>query len=815
MSQALPPAALRWHCDPATFEFETTDEVEAITGVVGQDSAVNALQFGLECDAPGQNVFVRGLTGTGRMTLVRQLLEELQPDCPPPTVYCYVHNFAERDRPRLIALPPGKARAFKRRVRTLAESIRDDLTEALNAPHLKSEREAIESRRQEEIDAITGDFQKELQSAGLELVTVQRGPIAMPVILPLVDGKTVSPDELERLHEQGKVSDEDHAAFKEKRRSLHKRLSDVSARVREIQHGGIESIREKTEAAARQILGEMIEPIRREFPGEDVKRFLDEVADDVVENRLFAPPGEGFDPLEAYGVNVLLEHEDGDGCPIVVENTPTLAKLLGTVEREWSPQGPLPADYLSIRAGSLLRAAGGYLILDARDVLTEPGAWKVLVRTLRTESLEMVPPELSWLPWAPSLKPEPIPVKIRVIMVGDAWIYHLLDAYDADFSHLFKVLSDFDSVIGREAGARQYAGVLARIAREEKLAPFHRDAVAALVEQGARIGAFKGKLTARFGRVADVAREAAFLARKEGGKKKGVAVRARHVLEAVRRTKERASLPSLRFRELVRDDVLHVQTTGAVVGQINGLAMIHAGPISYGFPARITATIGAGSAGIVDIEGQASLSGSIHTKGFHILGGALRHLLSTDHPHAFSASLAFEQSYGTIDGDSASAAEICCLLSALTDVPIRQSLAMTGSIDQRGRIQAIGGVNEKIEGFFDTCADSDTLGEQGVIIPQSNVGDLMLRPDVVEACGDGRFRIYAVEHVRQALEILTGMPAGEPDEKGEYPEDTLLGGARKKAREFWLKSLQKPPGGEKPSPQPPPSSKEAEPESFL
>ena len=383
-------------------------------------------------------------------------------------------------------------------------------------------------------------------------------------------------------------------------------------------------------------------------------------------------------------------------------------------------------------------------------------------------------------------------MKLRVILVGDAWIYHLLDHYDADFSHLFKVLADFDSLIERRSGAQQYAGVLARIAREETLLPFHRSAVAALVEQGARIGAFHGKLTARFGRVADIAREAAFLARKAAQD----TVTAPHVVEAVRRTKERASLPALRFRELVRDDVIHVSTSGEVVGQINGLAVIHAGPISYGFPARITATIGAGSAGVVNIEGRSELSGSIHTKGFHILGGLLRHLLQSDHPLAFSASLAFEQSYGMIDGDSASGAEICCLLSALTGIALRQSLAMTGAIDQLGRIQAIGGVNEKIEGFYDTCKDSGTLGEQGVLIPRSNVGDLMLRPDVVKACRDGRFHVYAVDNVRQALELLTGRPAGEGGEDGSYPEGTLLAVARSKARDYWLKSLQKPPGAE-------------------
>lgn len=792
---ALEASKLRWHCDPDELPFETTADLEEISGVVGQDSAVEALRFGLECDAPGQNVFVRGLTGTGRMTLVRHLLEGLEPKRRSKLTPCYVHNFAEQDRPRLIQLEAGQVHGFRRALRELAEMIRDHLSEALGAAPIKSERETIENRRQEEIDEVTRAFETDVKEAGLALVTVQRGPIAIPAVLPLHDGKPVAPEEFERLHDEGKVPEEQYQLYREHRRDLQKRLGEVTSKVQEIQRKGFEAIREVMERAARQILENVVGQIRAAYPGEDVSHFLDEVVGDVVENRLFGKDGEEFDPLVLYGLNVLLEHDDGEEVPIVVENTPTLAKLLGTIEREWGPHGPLPTDYRMIRAGSILRANGGYLILDARDVLTEPGAWKVLVRTLRTGFLEMVAPELGWAFWMPAVRPEPIPVKLRVILVGDAWIYHLLDTHDDDFSHLFKVLADFDNVIDRaaagdeSAGATKYAGVLARIAREEELPPFHKSAVAALVEHGARTG-YHGKLTAKFGRIADVAREAAFLARRENGE----TVRAEHVWEAVERNKARADLPSRRFRELVRDGTFHVRIAGEEVGQLNGLAMIHAGPISYGFPARITATIGAGSAGIVDIEEQSALSGSLHTKGFHILGGLLRHLLRTDHPLAFTASLAFEQSYGTIDGDSASGAEICCLLSALTGVPIRQSVAMTGSIDQLGRIQAIGGVNEKIEGFFATCADAGLTGEQGVIVPASNVGDLMLRREVVEACETGRFHVWSVSRVEEALEILTGMEAGERGEDGDYPAGTLLGMATEKAREYWLKSVQKPPG---------------------
>ncbi len=789
MHEPLHPTALRWRCEEELLPFVTTDELIAVPAFVGQPSAMEALRFGLECDAPGQNVFVRGLVGTGRMTLVGQLLEELKPVCRPRRSYCYVHNFADPDRPRLIALPSGQGRVLRRRVTELAQFIRDGLGDALNADAIRARREALERRAKDEVNAITQPFAQELRAASLELVSMQVGPVVQPAILPVVDGRPVAPEELERLRGEGRVSDEQVTTFRQQRERFMERLAAVSERVREIHSRSQEAVRAVTEEAVREILGQMAGAIALDFPGDDVRRFLDEVIDDVAENRLTEAGQRGFDPVRAYGVNVLSDDDPAKASTVVVENTPTLTKLLGTVEREWTVQGPVASDYRSIRAGSLLRADGGYLVLDARDVITEPGAWKVLIRTLRTGCLEIVPSEAGWFVLNQPVKPEPIPIQVRVILLGDAETYSLLDRFDPDFPHLFKVLADFDSVLDRTPeGIRQYAGVLARVARDEGLPVFHRSAVAALVEHGARIAAQRGKLTARFGRVADIAREAAFLARAQGGAR----VEAAHVVEAVARTRRRAEGPARRFREALREGTLNIETSGAVVGQVNGLAVSHAGPLTYGFPARITASIGAGTAGVVNIEVQSSLSGAIHTKGFHILGGLLRHLLRTDHPLAFSASLAFEQSYGGIDGDSASCAEICCLLSALTGVGIRQGRAVTGAIDQLGRVQAVGGVNEKIEGFFDACADLGLDGEQGVIVPRANAGDLMLRPDLVAACAAGRFHVWAADSVQQVLELLTGVRAGERGADGAYPPGTLLHTAMERAREFWAKASQRP-----------------------
>lgn len=407
------------------------------------------------------------------------------------------------------------------------------------------------------------------------------------------------------------------------------------------------------------------------------------------------------------------------------------------------------------------------------------------MRTLRTGRLEIVPPELGWMRQQVVIQPEPIEIDVRVILIGDVQTYYILDRTDSDFQEHFKVLADFDNELDRsDDSVQKYASVVANIARQENLPALDKSAVAVLVEHGARIASRANQLTARFGRIADLIREAAFLAEQS-------IVTADHVRQAIQRTKERASLPSRKFQHMIASNTILVQTQGLVVGQVNGLAVMHSGPLTYGFPARITATIGPGRAGLINIEGRAQMSGAIHTKGFHIIGGLLRHLLRSQHPLAFSASIAFEQSYGGIDGDSASGAEVVCLISALTGVPINQGMSMTGAIDQHGHVEAIGGVNEKIEGFFDTCVHFGLTGDQGVVIPESNQGDLMLRPDIVKAIRDGQFHIFAVTTIYEAIELMTGMPAGRP-EGTMYEEGTVLQLAVQKAQEYWEKTLASP-----------------------
>jgi predicted ATP-dependent protease len=782
---ALSADDLRWRISEDELGFKSTAEVDPAEGVIGQPIALQAMRFGVESTAPAQNIFVRGTGGTGRLTLVRSLLDEIKPQFRRRLDRCYVHNFSQADRPTLITLEAGMGPVFRRDMKELANFIEHRLQEILESEPLVARRDVIAKSTQEKMTGIMQPLEKELEENGLRLVKLQSGQTTRTTIFPSIDDKPVPPEELSQRLQSGKLSQEQYEEIQQKLGKFGSVLNDASRSANKLLQGGMAELLEFNAKEARETLELFCDEMIERCKSEEVRKFIDTVIEDVVENRLNPESRQGQPPPQLiYGVNVICSR-NGESGPVVTENSPSVSNLLGTIEPQLTGKGQTVTNHMGIRAGALIHADGGYLILDAHDVLSESGSWRVLMRALRTGCAEIVPPEMAWPFGAHSLKPQAVDIHVRIILIGSSGLYYQLDQSDQDFSNLFKVLADFDSEIERSVlGISQYAGVVARICRDEKLTQFDAGGVAALAEHGARIAARKGKITARFGRVADIVREAAFLAAKNGSEQ----VQRSDVEETITRTKFRASLPSTRFQELINDGTIMIHTAGEVIGQINGLAVISAGPLSYGFPARITATIGPGRAGIIDIEGAASLSGSIHTKGFQILGGLLRHLLQTDHPLAFSASIAFEQSYGGIDGDSASGAEICCLLSALTRIPLHQSLAMTGAIDQHGHLQAIGGVNEKIEGFFDACKSMGLTGEQGVVIPLSNAGDLMLRQDVVDACREGQFAVFAVRRIVDALEVLTGIESGQADENGAWPETSVLGIAQRQASEFWHKS---------------------------
>lgn len=780
-------ADLRWRCDPARFAFETTNDVQPISGVVGQDDAVEALRFGLEVHAPGQNVFVRGLTGTGRLSLVERLMRDIEPACPVALDRCYVHDFEAPDRPRLISLPRGRGRALQARMGEFSAYIGEQLVPLLRSDAMRARHAELERALQGQLEEKSRAFDEALAAAGLGLVNIGGGQNARTAIVPVIDGKPAPPDVLAEMRAAGKLDDDAEAALRASISDFAQHYQVLGSELQALQTEHRAALRELYEREARRVLAGRVAEVEASFPFDCVRSFLGQIVEDVVVRRLHSLKEDDDLATRLYTVNLLVSHDDTEGCPVIVENTPTLKNLLGGIDRVVLPNGAVHSDHTMIRAGSLLRAEGGFLVLDARDLLSEPGAWKVLVRTLRTGTLEIVPHDMGILGAGSPIKPEPIDLNVKVVLLGDPGLYYLLDSQDPDFPQLFKVLADFETELPLDdTTLGYYAGVLAQLARDGCLPAFTRDAVAALCEHGARIAGRHDRLTARFGRLADLAREAAFLTtRHDPGQPY---VTGEHVREAVRRSRRRADGPSRRFRERIADGTIRIQTHGSEIGQVNGLAVMGAGPLTFGFPARITATVGAGTRGMIDIEQASNLSGRIHTKGFHIIDGLLRHLLRTDHPLAFSASLAFEQSYGGVDGDSASGAQTCCLLSALTGVPLRQDLAMTGAIDQFGHIQPIGGASEKIEGFFDACKDGGLTGTQGAILPRANVRDLMLCDEVVEACAEGRFHVHAVETIHQALELLTGVPAGERDETGRYPEGSLLRRALDRAHDFWRRS---------------------------
>jgi predicted ATP-dependent protease len=772
----LHPDDLRWSCPSTALDFATTDDVAPVNGVVGQQTAKDALRFGLRISAPGQNIYVRGQDGTGRQTLVKALIEDVRDERGPRPDHVLVHDFSRPDRPVVLALAPGTAPAFAAALLDIETFAGHDLEAAIEGPAAQERIAWVRVAIQAEITALMDPFEAELAEAGLVLRAAQTADATRPILLPIIDGEPATPQVISQLQASGELSGEAIAELQARVLAHQPRMVAVTREVAALQRAAQVRTTQAMRAYVAELVSELTAPIAAAHPEPAVAEWLDKLAQHLARHG----PAADEAARRRLRVNVIATRAPGEPAPAIVDNAPTAAGLLGSVDAIVLPDGTAVADHLTARPGTLLRADGGYLLLEAADLVTEPGTWRALIRTLRAGRVNWFTRESGG---GPSLVPHSIPIDVKVVLLGPPGLYALLDANDPEFSELFKVLADFETVIDRDDdGVRMYAAVLARLAADCDLPPFDASAVGALVEHGARIAGQDRKLTARFGRLGDIAHEAAFVAREA----EATIITAAHVNQTVRRTKARGALPAARFQESVTQGSKLVAVSGTVVGQINGLAVLHAGPLTYGFPVRISATLGPGTGGTVNIEGEADLSGSIHTKGFHILSGVLRTLLPTDHPLAFDASIAFEQSYGGIDGDSASGAEACCLLSALTRIPIRQDLAMTGAIDQHGRILPIGAVSEKIEGFHDVCRAVGFTGTQGVVIPRSNAGALMLRDDVVESARSGSFHIYVVDTIHEVLELFMGRPAG--DVSAGYAEGTILGAAIDRAKHLWTNS---------------------------
>jgi lon-related putative ATP-dependent protease len=770
----LPSRDLRWRCPPSRFGVETTADARPLDVTIGQVAPMEALRLGVELYAPGYNVFVEGLPGLGKSSLVRRLLEEMSPLCALQSDRVYVSNFRQPERPRLLELPRGEGTLFARAMAHAIEVVAEGIRRLADDKAFSERRERIVSefreRERKEIDA----FQQEAAKAGFAVGAAQDGPSVEPEIFLVVEDQTVSMGDLDSAMRAGRVDPAREAAIRATYARLRTRLAEMLRRTRVLAADRARALETQEREVAERLVAATVSEIGERFPRPAVVEHLREAREHFVDRfpvyaraLLEAVAGSDVRPdavraaagevLREFGTNLLLDGAAVEGCPIVVEQNPTWTNLLGQVEREVDARGNVRTDFLLVRGGSLLRADGGYLILQLRDVLEQPGVWEELKRVLKHRLLEIRMPEALATSNPIVLRPDPIPVNVKVILIGDEGTWQSLRDADPDFAETFKIRAAFDrdTKLTDEA-LRRYASFLGQLAKEEGLAHLDRTALAAVAEEGVREAGRRGRLSVRFGRLADVVREADYVARRAGAD----VIRAEHVREAKRAAASRMGVEERRVREAVHQGLLLVDVAGKRVGTVNGLALYDFGDHRFGKVARITAAVGAGQSGVVDVERLSDLSGRTHAKGVWVLAGYLRATFASERPLAFTASLVFEQSYGGVEGDSATCAEALAVLSALSGLPVRQDLAVTGSMNQHGEVQSVGGVNDKIEGFFDLCRERRLTGTQGVVIPRANVGDLMLREDVVEACAAGRFAVHAIERIEEGIELLAGRPAG-------------------------------------------------------
>jgi lon-related putative ATP-dependent protease len=764
-------------CERAAFPFATTAELPPLDGMVGQARAVEAVAFGVAIRQPGYNLYAMGPEGIGKMTLVRGVLASRAASEPVPPDWCYVHDFADPRRPRAIRLPAGEGRRFRDRMAALDRELRTAIPAAFESDEYRNRREAIEGALKARRDDALEAFEAAASAGGL---AVLRTPIGIG-IAPYRDGKVMEREAVDKLPD-------------EEKRSLLAASEALEAQLGELVTHSFPAWEREARAAIRQLgadvtsraVGHLLEEIRINHAGHPaVIEHLDALEQDVVANAeeflAAAQPKEMPAMLAArlddgslfrhYAVNLLVDNGDATGAPVVYEDLPTQPNLLGRVEHT-AQFGAIVTDFTLIRAGALHRANGGYLVLDARRLLTQPFAWEELKRALRAAELRIEPLGDRLGLATVSLEPQPIPLDAKIVLVGDRQVYYLLAELDPDFLELFKVQVDFDEEVARTPAAEQeYARLAGTIAQRAGLRPLDAGATCAVIERAARIAGDAERLSTHMRRITDLLREADDHAAK-AGRDVVTAADVAAVVDAGRRRAARIQERSL--EEIARGTVL-IPTTGDAVGSVNGLSVISLGEEMFGRPSRITASVRLGDGDVVDIEREVSLGGPLHSKGVLILGGFLGARFGRLRPLSVHVSLTFEQSYGGVEGDSASLAELCAVLSAISGLPLRQGLAMTGSLNQRGDVQPIGGVNEKIEGFFDVCAARGLDGTQGVIVPALNAPNLMLRDDVVAATAEGRFAIWPVRTVDEAMEVLTGLPAGEADLEGTWPPETVNG----------------------------------------
>jgi lon-related putative ATP-dependent protease len=779
----LGPADIYRACDISALAFKTTADLPQLTEIIGQPRAVSSVEFGMGIHSDGYNIFAVGPTGTGKASTIHDFLSRQAASRPAPDDWVYVHNFAKPYQPNAIRMPAGKAEEFRKDMEKLVEDLQAAITQAFDGEEYEKQKREIAQQVSDKQETKLGALSKKAESLSLTMV---RTPAGLAFAPKTAEGETMSREVYEALPA------EEQKRIDEGLESLNDELQQVMRLVRQDERAGREAMRELdrevTTFAAKHLVREACD---KWCEVTEIVGYLEAVLRDVVDNAdefkksdeetpvMFMgipmparQKGEGA--FRKYRINVLVDNSAETGAPVVSESNPVLQNLVGRIDHQ-AQFGALFTDFNMIKPGALHKANGGFLVLEARDVLLKPYSWDALKRTLKTGEIrvEDVAQQMGFATTA-TLDPEPIPFKAKIVLIGEPYIYYLLFTQDPDFQELFKVKADFDTVVHRTPANEQlYARFVGHICHLKDLASFSPEGVARVIEHCSRLVEDQRKMTTRFLDVVDLVSEASYWAQLGRQSRRKALVKREHVQKAIDQRIYRSNRVEERVREMIADATVMVDTRGAVVGQINGLSVSSIGDYAFGRPSRITATHRLGEGELIDIEREVDMGGPIHSKGVLILAGYLGAKYASDRPLSLSARLVFEQSYSGVEGDSASSAELYSLLSSLSGVPIQQRFAVTGSVNQRGQVQAIGGVNEKIEGYFAVCQALGLKGDEGVLIPKANVRNLMLSDRVRDAVGKGRFHIFPISTIDEGITVLTGTPAGTLGAKGVYPKGSI------------------------------------------
>ncbi|MFQ5794596.1 MAG: Lon protease family protein [Candidatus Bipolaricaulia bacterium] len=782
----LAPEELKRSYDPDLFGFETTEEVEPSNEIIGQERAVEALKLGLGIKNYRYNIYVAGGAGTGKNSTVRRFLKQISVNEPTPPDLCYVYNFDDPYQPRYLQLPPGQGCQFQDELQQLVERLQEEIPEVFESDEYQTRKKEIDEQFNQQKTEVFSKVETTADERGFML---QRTPFGINTVPVKADGKPLSQEEFRRL------GDEHQAELRQRQEELQEMIQEAIREVGHIEEEQTKAVRELDRQATEVSIGPKIEELEQKYSDHPkIIQHLNAVREDILNNldSFHDSDGEGQQnpfqmlmrqaSLDRYDVNVVVDHSETEGAPVIVQDSATFGNIFGAVERRVQ-FGAMTTDFNMIRPGALHRANGGYLVINVDNLFRYGGlSWEALKVAIKCQLIRIEDPaHMMGYTATEGLRPEPIPMDVKIILVGSSLLYELLQFYDEDFGKLFNVKSDFDNEIDRDEEyiTKFGAFIRARCEEEDDLMPFHKTGVAQVLEHSSRIAGDQRKLTGRFSDMMAIIREASYWARQAGSD----SVKAEHVKKAIDERTYRHNRVEEKIQEMIERDELLVDTDGEVVGQVNGLSVYQLGDFSFGRPSRITANAYAGKGGVVNIERESELSGSLHTKGLMILKGYLAERFAQDKPLSLAGSITFEQSYGMVDGDSASSTELYALISALSGVPLQQGIAVTGSVSQKGRIQPIGGVNEKIEGFYKVCKAKGLSGKQGVLIPTGNVEHLMLDDEMIEAVRDEKFHIWAVETVEEGIELLTGQPAGALV-NGEFEEGTIFYKVDQRIREI-------------------------------